>query len=202
MPIVVATETLGFRDYVNARKYHLVCSIFWNNSWFDDTVRLAQQFGIKASEWLDALYRALEADGGVARRLLDAFVAETEQELFPSAAACAEFYASDENFARLERGDIGDNLMYKYRALASFFEWPAIADVALETTRRLLVAKGAQAAMPEFDEVFEEFARRETLRHAHGASVEEVLPPVKASFRYDVEGWVKAGMPRDVGSSS
>ena len=90
--------------------------------------------------------------------------------------------------------------MYKYRALASFFEWPAIADVALETTRRLLVAKGAQAAMPEFDEVFEEFARRETLRHAHGASVEEVLPPVKASFRYDVEGWVKAGMPRDVGS--
>jgi len=198
--IVVSTETLDFDAYVSARKYHLVCSIFWNNSWFEDTVRLALQFGVKPSEWLDALYQALEQDQGVARRLLDAFVSETVHELFPSAEACAEFYSRDDNFERLQRGEIGDNLMYKYRALASFFEWPAIAELALQATRRLLLEKGADRILPDFDEVWDEFARRETLRHAHGVSVDEVLPPVEASFRYDIEGWVKAGLPRDVGS--
>ena len=38
--IVVATDTLPFEDYVTARKYHLISSVFWNDSWFEPAVAL------------------------------------------------------------------------------------------------------------------------------------------------------------------
>jgi hypothetical protein len=40
--IVVATDTLSFDDYLRCRTFALTCSIFWNNSWFDDAVELAE----------------------------------------------------------------------------------------------------------------------------------------------------------------
>ncbi|MEZ5009079.1 MAG: hypothetical protein R2753_13090 [Chitinophagales bacterium] len=33
------------------------------------------------------------------------------------------FYSDDQNFNRLRNSQIGDNLIYKYRALASFWYW-------------------------------------------------------------------------------
>src|SRR5205823_5977944 len=60
--IVVATDTMSFDDYLEARKYHLACSIFWNNSWFEDAVSLAGQVGIKRSAWLAAMRAAMEDD--------------------------------------------------------------------------------------------------------------------------------------------
>jgi hypothetical protein len=46
--IVVATDTMSFDDYLEARKYHLTCSIFWNNSWFEDAVQLGLSLGVSA----------------------------------------------------------------------------------------------------------------------------------------------------------
>jgi hypothetical protein len=71
------------------------------------------------------------------RKLVDEFLAETRAELFESLEACVEFYSREENFERLSRGEAGDNLMYKYRAIASFFSWPEVCAAALEATRGL-----------------------------------------------------------------
>src|SRR5262249_232684 len=50
--IVVATDTLSFDDYLEARRFALAFSIFWNNSWFDDAVHFAHKFGVTPSEWM------------------------------------------------------------------------------------------------------------------------------------------------------
>jgi len=135
----VATSTLPFQDYLTARQHHLACSVFWNDSWFELPVRYAAQYGVKPSEWLGGMVAALENDQGAGRRMLQQFLEETQGELFPSPAACVEFYSQPQNFERLLKGEIGDNLMYKYRAFASFHAWPEICRLAMETTRRLLV---------------------------------------------------------------
>jgi radical SAM superfamily enzyme YgiQ (UPF0313 family) len=196
--IVVATDTLPFEDYVKARQYNLGCSIFTNNSWFDDALTFARSFGVKPSEWIDAIVAAMRADAGPVGQLMQEFTRETVGELFPSLEACQEFYSREENFARLREGEIGDNLMYKYRARASFFEWEAVCALAMEATRRLLAERGAAQEVPGFEAFWSDFAQYTRLAHAHGTRADEILSPVTVVLRYDVKGWRAAGMPHDV----
>jgi hypothetical protein len=81
--IVVATDTLSFEDYLEARRFAVAFSIFWNNSWFDDAIHFAKRFGVKPSDWMSGMREAIKRDRGAVHRLLEEFVTET-RELFPT----------------------------------------------------------------------------------------------------------------------
>jgi len=198
--IVVATDTLPFDDYVTARKYHLISSVFWNDSWFDLPLRFAKHFGVRASQWWSALLPALEAGPRPARKFLESFVAETVNELYPTRESCVEFYSRDENFDRLRNGEIGDNLMYKYRALASFHLWKEISAVAMSSTRNLVEACGAAAQIEKFDEFWNDFSVYVEKKHADGHTKDDVLGPKSATLRYDFDGWLRDGDLGDPGA--
>jgi len=195
--IVVATDTMSFDDYLEARKYHLACSIFWNNSWFEDAVNLACTVGIKRSEWLTAMRIAMEDAPGMVGSLVGEFVGATRDELFPTREACVEFYRGEDNFRRLLSGTIGDNLMYRYRAIASFFAWPDFCRVALDATHRLLVDRDAADTISDFEAVWTDLGRFIELKHAHGTAPETILAPARGRFHYNIPGWIAAGMPGD-----
>ncbi len=196
--IVVGTDTLSFDDYLEARRFAFTFSIFWNNSWFDDAIRFAREFGVTPSAWTSSMRAALDRDRGAVRRLLDDFVTETRNELFPTREACVEFYSQPDNFQRLLRGEIGDNLMYKYRALASFFVWPETCRAAMEATREMLHQRGADDDIPHLDRFWDDFARYVEHKHTHGTTREALLSPTTAKLGYDVEAWIEAGMPADI----
>jgi len=193
--IVVGTDTLPFDDYVKARKYHLNSSVFWNDSWFQDVVELCGRFGIKKSEWWQAMLDAMENSSGPVKQFLDQFVHETVNELFPSREACIQFYKQPENFARLQRGEIGDNLMYKYRALASFQIWPEICALAMDTSKRLLQEAEVDEQIPNFEEFWQDLHQFEELKHAHGITADEVVAPAVATLQYDIPDWIADSMP-------
>jgi radical SAM superfamily enzyme YgiQ (UPF0313 family) len=196
--IVVATDTMPFDDYVRARKYHVAGSVFWNDGWFEDAIRLVERLGIARSQCWRAMLPAMEQASGPVRQLLDDFVTETVRELFPTREACVRFYSSDENWERLAAGDIGDNLMYKYRARASFFTWPEISRVAMGALGDLIRAERKAGQIPGFDEFWAEFAGFEEVVHAHGTQRDEVLGPVTARLTYDIGRWLRDGSPLDV----
>jgi radical SAM superfamily enzyme YgiQ (UPF0313 family) len=195
--IVVGTDTLSFEDYLEARRYAVAFSIFWNNSWFDDAIHFAKRFGVKPSDWMSGIGEAMKRDRGAVHRLLEEFVTETRNELFPTREACVEFYSQEENFQRLVRGEIGDNLMYKYRAMASFFVWPEVCRMAMEATREMLHGRGASEEVPDLDRFWDDFSRYVEHKHTHGADREALLGPTMATLGYDIEGWIAAGMPTD-----
>lgn len=47
--VVVATRSLSFADYLEARRHHTVCIDFWNQDWVADAIRFAAAHGIKPS---------------------------------------------------------------------------------------------------------------------------------------------------------
>jgi hypothetical protein len=196
--IVVSTDTMSFEDYITSRKIHLISSVFWNDSWFENAVAFAQKFGVKRSQWFEAMLPALEASSGPAKDFLDRFVREATNELFPSREECEAFYKKDENFARLLAGDIGDNLMYKYRAMASFLIWKDLCKVALDATRRMIEQRGGASQIENFDEFWEDFARFVEAQHASGATEKEILEPAMVTLRYDIGAWIAGGMNLDV----
>lgn len=191
--IVVGTDTLPFEDYITARKYHLNSSVFWNDSWFLNALQLVQAFDIKASEWWDALMQSLENGSLAAQQFLNDFVGETKGELFPTRESCFDFYRTEENFRRLQQGEIGDNLMYKYRAIASFYLWPDICAAAMDGTRKILTDRGIHLLIPDFDTFWDEFQKFVELRHAHGFNRDQILRPVEALMLYDFESWLASG---------
>jgi hypothetical protein len=195
--VVVATNTMPFQDYLEARKYHLAVSVFWNDGWFEEVVRLVKTFGVRPSEWLDAMLLAMENARGPVRRFFADFVSETIHELFPTREACLEFYSADENFQRLLVGEIAENLLYKYRAVASFHIWPDICTSALDATKELLLARGAASEVADFERFWPHFRRFVELKHASGLTVADILAPAYAAMEYDIGRWLADGLPKD-----
>ncbi len=188
--IIVATDTLPFDDYLTCRKWHLVSSVFWNDQWFEDVVRFVRSLGVKNSEWWAAMLPALEHGGPEVKGFLDDFVGETVGELFPTREACIAFYSRDENFERLQRGEIGDNLMYRYRAIASFFLWPQICACAMQATRTLLLQRGLVQPGTAFDAFWGDFSAYVLHKHAGAPERETLLAPVTVTMQHDIAGWL------------
>jgi radical SAM superfamily enzyme YgiQ (UPF0313 family) len=195
--VVVGTSTLSFEDYLTCRKLHLVSSVFWNDSWFENIVAFAQKFGVKRSEWFHAMLPALEQGPEAVQQFLRQFVHATTNELFPTKEACVAYYSDEENFKKLLSGDIGDNLMYRHRALASFYIWPEICRAAMDGTKKLLLAKGAADQVPDFDEFWADLATFTCQQHAHGEPPTDVLQPTEVYLRYDIGKWLADEMPTD-----
>lgn len=191
--IIVATDTLPFEDYIECRKLHMTFSVFWNDGWFSDLIEFAHRHGVPRSEWLKAMLDAMMAEKGKVREFLDAFVGETKNELFPTREACIAHYSEPTNFERLRNGEIGDNLMYKYRAIASFHLWPEICAIAMNATRLLLEDRGLTGEFADFDEFWADLHRYCEAKHAHGRTIEDVLAPVVMPLQYDIPRWFADG---------
>jgi hypothetical protein len=196
--IVVATDTLSFDDYVEARKYAVVSAVFWKNNHLDLVLDFGASLGIPRSQWLERCLKLLEQSTGEVRFLLDNFVRETRSELFESREACIEFYSRDENFQKLLNGEIGENLVNKHAAMAAFPLWSAVCDLGMEVSRQLFVEKGLDKQIDHFGEFWNDLGSFIRHQHSGAATTEEVLEPVFATLRYDIGRWVNAGMPGNV----
>ena len=195
--IVVGTDTLCFDDYVKARKHALGSVAYWHDDNFLEVVKFAERCGISRADWLFAIVAAMEADAGEIKKFVDSFEAETRGELFPSREECVEFYAKDENWEKLMRSEIGDNLMHKYQATASFTIWKDICALAMNVTRSKIMEKSAHNGIPDFEEFWANFHNYIEQQHAHGTTVEEILSDGSAVLTYDIDQWIEAGMPMD-----
>lgn len=198
--IVVETDTLCFDDYLAARKIALASSAFWHDNYFEDAIEFAEKLGVKRSAWLRASVESMDQESSEVRDFVSAFVDETRNELFATREECVAFYEKDENFDRLRTAQIGDNLMHKYRAVASFRQWPEICAYAMRITRNLILETPAGASIPDFDHFWTDFTRFVFLRHAHGSTSEEILSPATGEFHYDIAGWLEAGKPAEIAS--
>ncbi len=124
------------------------------------------------------------------RAFLESFVAETKGELFPTPEACTAFYSEPENFQKLQSGEIGDNLMYRYRAIASFHLWDEVCDAAMNATRALLEERGIDAKIADFDIFWKDFHTFIKLSHASGREQKAILSAARATLHYDFPAWL------------
>ncbi|MCB9231944.1 MAG: hypothetical protein H6581_09790 [Bacteroidia bacterium] len=190
--IIVSTDTLSFADYLQARVHHLAISVFWNESRFQELVEFCESFGLTRWDWLREVVVQMQHFPAM-QELLQGFLAETKGELFATEAEAREFYLQEENWQKLESNQIGDNLIYKYRALGSFWYWEAVVKCAFAAAQNLLTHAGREFPLQFWQELEEFFY----LRHAHGRTREDLLAPARAHFTYDLGSWLQAGMPAD-----
>jgi hypothetical protein len=93
---------------------------------------------------------------------------------------------------------MGDNLLYKYTAMASFLEWPAICDCAIAAAKKL-IGEQVDAINGEAAEAFwDDLHAWLLLTYVSGKSRDEILHSKAARFKFDIARWVSDDCPQDV----
>ena len=132
--MVVSTPTFSFEEYLEVRVFHLLLTIFYYEGNFEEAFEFARQHGVKAFDLVSKMQAMLGSAPAGFRKVIDDFVRESREELFPSREACLEWARA--NFAGLASGDVGGNLLSKYSMMGRFYAAPE----ALEFLREVLSA--------------------------------------------------------------
>jgi len=112
--ICIANRTLSFEDYIESRRLHLLIDAFYNHRVFDQIYQILKELGIQSYIFLETLHNS---DKGVIENVFEAFVEETKNELWDNEEALHNFVSRDENILRFKSGELGANLIYKYRII-------------------------------------------------------------------------------------
>ena len=196
--IAYETGSLPFSDYLRARQFHLVMMIYYNGSYFEPLIRFLAENGVDIIDWLNQVDNLVYKDGDQEiRNLFDAFLSETKNELFESQQDCVEFYSDENNFKKLKRGELGGNLIMKYRTIANFHNWESIVKYGFNCARKILNEKGINKSLDLFlciDNI-EAFIFNWI---SHGQTKCEFLSKSETNLDYQIENWIKDNYVRDL----
>ena len=141
--ICVANDTLSFEQYLQCRKMHLIINLFYNDGVLKEVLRFIKLMRLSIYDWLELMYEDDENDRFL--KLVAQFLKETETELWTDGDDFRAFTRKRENVKKFIAGELGSNLIFKYRAMALVDYADDIADVAMRALDTLLQRKGASA---------------------------------------------------------
>jgi hypothetical protein len=117
--MVVDTPSFPFADYLDARVFHLLLTIFYYEGNFEEAFEYARLGGISAYDLVVEMQEMLASAPSAFRRIIDDFVKESQDELFPDRDSCIRW--AQEHYDKLVDGTLGGNLLSKYSMLGRFF---------------------------------------------------------------------------------
>ncbi len=190
--VCVATNHMSFEEYLECRGFALVASAF-SGVQYDVIHRHLQELGLDLFDYLYRLWELIKERDSDLKRVYEAYIGETREELFDTPEAIKECYSAEYNYRLLLSGEKADNLMRKYKtiiaasnsALSLDFAFSVLMDMvpaneSAEAWGRALAAGRAWAlATRDLKPMFEDGAyprREDTLRLA-----------------FDVDRWYREG---------
>jgi radical SAM superfamily enzyme YgiQ (UPF0313 family) len=190
--IIVETDTLPFDDYLKARQYHFIISLFWNESRFKRLVDFMVSLGFERWDFIEAIYQyLLKNKQSQIYKLNEEFLKETRSELFDDEVSLSKFFSDENCFDKVLKSEVGDNLMYKYRALSSFWYWEETCDFAFSAVKNEITKKAECFLKEELVVIYEEWKKFMVLNYSFGKNIDLLLTPRSEVFRYDIKKWIE-----------
>lgn len=185
--MVVATPTFSFNDYLEMRVFHLLLTTYYYEGNFDEAFEFARQHGVKPFDVICKLQALLDEAPSAFRQVIDHFVEESIQELFPTREACEAW--AKENFDDLASGELGGNLLSKYSLVGRFFVTGAAVDFLQAAIGACLGPVAEPAVLARLDTVRDYLGC--VLLHAPFAKTLDDTPVW--TTEYDIETWRAEG---------
>ena len=112
------TKDMSFDDYLYIRGLSLVVEVVHNSRPFASLFKYVKSLEIKLSHFILEVYDSIDSAPKIVKGILQGFLDETSNELWNSEEELTEFYSKDENYTNLYTGQVGGNLIYKYKAIS------------------------------------------------------------------------------------
>jgi len=146
--VVIANKDMSFDDYLWMRGLAMMVEVLHNSRPFYEFFRYASIYDFKSFEFIMLVYGRIRQAPKSVQDIFDGFIHETKNELWDNAEDMIAFYTQDKTYEALSRGELGGNVIYKYKAMSLAFApegWvDFLYDTCIDIVRRKL---GAQELM-------------------------------------------------------
>ena len=115
--VCIATNTMSFEDYLDCRGFALVSSLI-SSEQFDVIRRHLRELGINNYDYLYYVWELVLSGETELSKIYTEYIEETQEELWDSKEALYEYFAKEQAYGKLLTGELGDNLIRKYKAKA------------------------------------------------------------------------------------
>jgi radical SAM superfamily enzyme YgiQ (UPF0313 family) len=112
--VCVATDSLSFEDYLDCRGLTLILSLL-SHEQFDLISRHLVELGVSRYEHLYYVWKLVSSGETELSKIYNEYIDETQKELWDNRESMYEYFIKRENYEKLLTGDLGDNLVRKYR---------------------------------------------------------------------------------------
>lgn len=189
------TNSMSFDDYLWIRGLCLIVEIMHNNRPFDELIRYGMDLGLTRFQLLKRAYESLDRAPASVRAIVENFMQETRGELWESEEELEAAYRDDATYARLRNGEVGSNLIYKYKAKSLAFtneEWAEfLASMLIEVSNEQLQGDPNAAELARQEIVA--LADYVKAKLAGVLDVDAVIAPRVVNARYDIPAWLREG---------
>jgi hypothetical protein len=188
--VCVATNTLSFKDYLDCRGFAFVSALL-SSEQFDIVKRHLREFGISYYDYLYYVWELTLSGETALSTIYKEYIKETQEELWDSREALYEHFTESKTYEKLLSGELGDNLIRKYKAKALLECCIPVIELAYSAIERV-----AEGQMTEEIKASLSAARRwvvsvrniSDLRNESSLTDSEVL-----HLPYDVNSWYAKG---------
>ncbi|MEQ1519918.1 MAG: hypothetical protein ABL936_01465 [Aestuariivirga sp.] len=136
--IAVATNTLSIDDYFAMRRLYLAVGIFYNDRIFGDVHALLRIMKLSTFDWIKLIQKNFDQLPKEIQALFDDFIADTGDELWDHPAELVRDVSS--NIDAYTAGEVGGNLIYKYRSKAVVEHFRILLKTAFKYLREYLAS--------------------------------------------------------------
>ncbi len=142
--IVTATNTLSFSDYIDMRSLYLTTGMFYNDRVFGEIHALLRLLGLSTFGWIKSIYNNIEKLEPEIQALYSGFLHDTQAELWDSPEQLV--HDITKNVDKYNNGELGGNIIYKYRSKAIIEYFDALQKSAFSRLKAYIETQGVNCA--------------------------------------------------------
>ncbi len=190
----IESKDFSFQDYLDARAIALFVESLHNGRPFDEFFKYAKLFDIQPATMLKNLYDNISNASEDVRKVVNDFIEETKGELWDSEDELLNHYRKSENYEKLKRGEVGGNLIYKYKSyniVKCGLSWIDFIEEQLFNSIR-----DKQPNLKSFTEIkseISEIAKFCKSKISGLLDVDSDLSPISSMFKYNIVEWIDDG---------
>ena len=155
--ICIQTEKLSLADYFEARRFYLTVGMFYNDRIFGEIHALLRILNLPTWDWLMVIHDYIKKNPSKISELYDGFMADTKNELWETPAALIKDVSA--NVDKYNSGELGGNIIYKYRSQAIAIYFPKLHEIAFECLKIYLADKNVDQNIIEELERFSRYQK-------------------------------------------
>ena len=185
--ICTSHNTLSFDDYLECRKMNLIINIFYNDGVFEELIFLLKKLNISIWDWIKVIYQNSTNKNFLKfNNLLSDYLHDTENELWPNYNDLRNFCNKKENIDKFIKGELGSNLVFKYKSRSLTIDLEHVAKIAEKSTIEIISSKvGGQHDLFEFVNNLIKF------KQCQIDKIFDLKINVSSSFSFDIPKFIK-----------
>jgi radical SAM superfamily enzyme YgiQ (UPF0313 family) len=180
--VCVGTKDMSFSEYCTLRGLHYIIYCYYNKGIFKELFCYLKSLGVSAFDFCIALWKQISDALKTVKYMFDAFMRNTQSELWDTESEIYDYYAVDANFEKLVHQEVGCNLIQKYNG-TFFVHFNDCLDYAVNIARCILKKKSIKFEDSALDAIYF------YILNSRGKLLENTTQSTILKLPFDIHAW-------------